>query len=85
VSDDPKYMRFTNAGQASEYGVDVNHLIQHMAETVLCVANGNPAIFDLGFYFSFRDALDRTWTLSVLPEDGGVISDALLKEAQEGL
>lgn len=83
MSEPKRHVKFTTFGEAAEYGIDPVHIVQHMYETVVCAFGGNPAGLDLGFYFSFRDTAGRTWTLSVIPEDGGVISDALLESAQE--
>jgi len=84
VSDEPKrYAKFTSIEEARQFGFDPAHVVEHMAETVLCAFRGRAEGLDMGFYFSFRDEADRTWTLSVIPADGGVISDALLESAQE--
>jgi hypothetical protein len=80
---DKRYFKFTSLEEAHEWGIDPQHIVQHMFETVLCAFRGNEAGLDMGFYFSFRDDQRRSWTLSVIPEDGGVISDALLEQAQE--
>lgn len=86
MSEDKKkrYARFTSLNEAEEYGIDPNHIAGHMYQAVICAFDGDERGLDLGFYYQFRDTERRTWTLSVIPEDGGVISEALLDEAQEG-
>jgi hypothetical protein len=83
MSGDDNYYKFTDLESANAVGLDPEHTMEHMIETVLCAARGNTRVLDSGFYFQFRDAGNRTWTLSVIPEDGGVITDALLKEVME--
>ena len=84
MSAEKKYVAIRSAEDAAEYGMSASHLFEHLVETVLCVTGDDERIFDLGFYSQFTDADGRVWTLSVIPEDGGVISDALVDMMQEG-
>lgn len=84
MSEEKKYVAIRSPQDAAEHGVSAEHLFEHLVETVLCVAGGDPRVLDLGFYAQFTDAQHRVWTLSVIPEDGGVISDALVDMMQEG-
>jgi hypothetical protein len=77
------YLKFESFEEAYNYGVDPSHVAEHMIGTVMCVFEGDLSLLDKGFFFSFRDRDNRTWTLSVIPEDGGVITDALIEAAQE--
>ena len=84
MSEEKKYIAIRSARDAAEHGVSASHLFEHMIETVLCVSGGDERVFDMGFYAQFTDHDGRVWTLSVIPEDGGVISDALVDMMQEG-
>lgn len=75
---------FTSIEQASAAGLDARHTMEHMVETVLCALNGNVEALDTGFFFSFVDVQERTWTLSVLPDGESAVSRKLLERAMEG-
>lgn len=85
ADEDKPWVQFDSLEAAAELGFDAEHIAEHMISTVLCHFDGAYEGLDLGFYFQFRDNQQRVWTLSVIPEDGGVISDALLHAAQEEL
>lgn len=69
--------------QAAEAGVDLNHLFLHLYETALCTL-GSEASLDAGFFVQLTDKKHRTWTFSIVPEDGGLITQGLLDIALEG-
>ena len=81
TDDDKPYYWLESYEDAEAHGIDPEHLFEHLVETVLCVSGGDERVFDLGFYCQFNDLGNRVWTLSLVPEDGGVISDALLESA----
>lgn len=72
---------FTSIESAAEAGIDAYHVMEHLVETVLCTLGGRSEALDSGFFFSFKDAQERTWTLSVLPQGGSPVSEKLLERA----
>lgn len=74
---DPYVMRrgeeMTEAGQAAVY-----HMFEHLYGGALCILGSDEAMDD-GFYLRVKDKKNRTWTFSLIPEDGGKVQAAMLK------
>lgn len=69
--------------RAADHGVDLYHVFLHLYETAVCMLGSERAL-DAGVFVQLTDLKDRTWTFSVVPEDGGLVSKGLLEAALEG-
>jgi hypothetical protein len=57
--------------KASEWGIDLQHVADHLLETALCTVGGNPDLLTRGLFIQFHTTNGMTWTFTIMPTYDG--------------